>query len=64
MAASSNSLFTFSFKLILFLSVLGAFIWVFLIPFAPDIDSEQKYVYAINKINKEENENKYDIAFF
>ena len=43
---------------------MGAFIWVLLIPFAPDIDSNTRYVYAINLLNKEKNKEKYDIAFF
>ncbi len=59
-----NSLLNFCIKLIIF-GLLGVvIIRFFIIPFVPDIDTDQKYVYAINKIDTEKKDTTYSIAFF
>ncbi len=63
MAASNNSLFTFSFKLSIFILLLGVIIFGALIPYAPDIDTDKRFVFEINRLKKENN-NQFDIAFF
>ena len=50
----------FSFKLVVFVFILGVIINFFLIPFASDVGTDTRYLRSLKKVEK----NDYDIFFF
>ncbi|WP_066222808.1 hypothetical protein [Formosa haliotis] len=64
MVWKNKNLYIFSFKLLLLLFIFLIIATVFFIPYIPDFGKEKKYVYALNKLENNENHKQYDIAFF
>lgn len=62
MGQSNNSLYTFSFKLVLFICIFLLIAFVFFIPYVSDLGEEKKYTFALHELN--ENNEPCDIAFF
>lgn len=64
MERNKRHLFTFSFKCAALSGLVLGFLWIFCIPYAPDLGAEERYVVGLSNLKLPEDRKPYDLIFF